>query len=470
VSSVTYLKDFHAERRGSSQGFRYKDWTDYQGIHQIIGIGDGVTTQWQLSKSYIVGDAVAIRPITKPVFGTVVLYANGRKTEAATEPGGVGWTVDHRNGVISNPEPIEPGVVLSASFEFDVPVWFETDEIGFSLQGFSPETNDSIYRLESVFVVERPIPTSITSAINPQRKVSKELDLGIIYDTVERRSFSTERQDLKSGYVLSVPKQEKSKLMFDLGNRVYDRIELDRLLAYFYNSRGQTYQFPVFLHKQKYLGWFDSNQLNIKFEVANAIDSLYSISGIKLELIPLSDTILNSLDPDTFLYIFIDTSGSMNNSIPAIESAIADFKVLLTERIYGSSEATNAKVSSINFSDERWLRLFTTYYQDKAVYLIWINEASPTYHSGSYAPPTASYSEDLESFISSYSERTTFKTEIYSITFNSSAFTEFQSHLTAAHQGTEGYNPALINYNININLDVDPNTTAERYLEQFSGD
>lgn len=468
LTEVSYLKSFHSSRQGSYQGFRYKDWNDYQAIHQIIGIGDGVTTQWQLKKAYKAGDAVAYRPITKPVFGTVIIYANGETTEAASEPGGEGWTVYHSTGVISNSEPLGLGVVLSASFEFDVPVWFETDEIGFSLQGYEPESGDSIYRLESVFVVEKPIPLTVPWFLTPPLKINTELDLGIVYETTERRSFETLSVKLKSEYVKRSVLQEKSKLLFDLGARVYDRIELDRLLAYFWNARGQTYRFPLKLRQERYLGWFDSNQLSIKFEVANEIDSFYSISGVKLELIPKTDTILNTLDKDTFLYIFIDTSGSMNNSIPAIEDAIAQFKVLLQDKIYGSESATNAKVIRVNFSDERWLKLFTDYPEDKAVYLIWINEAAPTYHQGSYTPPTASYFEDLQSFISSYNERVKFKAEIYSITFSSPAFAEFQSHLIAAHQGIEGYSPALVDYNVNINLDVNPDTSAAQYFQQFS--
>lgn len=249
LKEVSYLKKFHAERLGSYQGFRYKDWTDYQAYHQIIGVGDGVKTAFTLSKAYKVGNAVTRRPILKPVIGTVVLYANGESTAAASEPGGVGWTVNHSTGVISNPEPIEPGVVLSASFEFDVPVWFESDEIGFDLQGFSDD-GGAIYRLESVFVVEGKIPpggetiapvglhvNEETSFQRPPKytKITTELDLGIIYDTIERQSFTTLRTELKSGYQLRNALREKSKLLVDLGSRVYDRDELDTLLAYFWN-------------------------------------------------------------------------------------------------------------------------------------------------------------------------------------------------------------------------------------------
>ena len=67
LEEVTYLKEFHAARKGSLEGFRFKDWSDYQIIAQIVGIGDGVETEWQLKKTYYAGSASCARPITKPV-------------------------------------------------------------------------------------------------------------------------------------------------------------------------------------------------------------------------------------------------------------------------------------------------------------------------------------------------------------------------------------------------------------------
>ena len=471
LTEVSYLKSFHEARRGSYQGFRYKDWADYYARDQHIATGDGVRTEFQLRKAYRAGDAVTYRPIQKPVFGTVDLFVDG--INVAVDPEHE-WTVNHSKGVISHPEPLIEGAVLTANFEFDVPVWFESDEIGFSLQAYEPESGDSIYLLESVFVVEGRIPLTLPWQIQEAVKINQPLDLGVIYDTIEKHSFLTDKLTLANNFTRKEIKREDTKNVFDIGDRTFDLEELDRLLGYFWNARGMNFKFRVTSKQKKYIGQFNSEQLNIKFEAAafskadGTNDALYSLSGLKLDLVPHRDTIFNLLDKNAFLYVFIDTSGSMDNSIPAIESAIAEFKVLLKDRIYGTSEATNAKVFLINFSDERWLKLFTTYYQKSAVYLIWINEALPSYHSGSYAPPTTNYQSDLIEFLSSYDERTKFKAEIYSITFNSPAFIEFQSHLEAAHQGTEGYSPALVKYNVNINLDVDPQTSAAQYFQQFS--
>ena len=317
LTEVSYLKSFHSSRQGSYQGFRYKDWNDYQAIHQIIGIGDGVTTQWQLKKAYKAGDAVAYRPIIKPVFGTVVIYANGETTEAASEPGGEGWTVNHSTGVISNSEPLGLGVVLSASFEFDVPVWFETDEISFSMQAYEPETGDSIYRLGSVFVVEGRIPLTLPWAIEPTSEIVEELDLGIIYDTVERLVSPNIRQDLKNGYVRILSKTEDGKLFFDLGDRNYDRSEIEKLLNYFWNAKGKYSEF-LFANKGKnYKIRFDTDSFNLKFLAAENEDALFNLSGLKLQL---KEKTLYKIPPFVFLKsepVTIDPNDEGNPTIAA---------------------------------------------------------------------------------------------------------------------------------------------------------
>src|ERR1700744_5302125 len=43
---------FFRARHGRAIGFRYKDWSDYQGVNQILGKGDGKVKQFQLVKLY----------------------------------------------------------------------------------------------------------------------------------------------------------------------------------------------------------------------------------------------------------------------------------------------------------------------------------------------------------------------------------------------------------------------------------
>ncbi len=126
---------FFEARNGRLHAFRFKDWSDYKSglpsaapgpTDQLIGTGDGVTTAFQLVKTYVSGGQSWARVIGKPVAGTVMVSLNGITL-------GAGWSVDVTTGVVAFALPPGPGVVIRAGFEFDVPVRFDTDELPVTL-------------------------------------------------------------------------------------------------------------------------------------------------------------------------------------------------------------------------------------------------------------------------------------------------------------------------------------------------
>lgn len=118
---------FHA-RFGKAYGFRFKDWSDYQAVGQIIGTGDGNQTVFQLVKNYTSGTGSYIREIKKPVSGTVKIYLNGILQSS-------GFTIDYITGIITFTAAPANGVIVSADFDFDVPVRFDTDQINVRADG-----------------------------------------------------------------------------------------------------------------------------------------------------------------------------------------------------------------------------------------------------------------------------------------------------------------------------------------------
>ena len=334
LDEVTYLKSFHAERKGSYEGFRYKDWADYQVKNQYIATGDGVKTSFQLRKAYAVGDAVTYRPIQKPAPGTVKLFVDGVDAVGAEIPGGQGWTVNHETGIMSNPEPLPNGAVLSADFEFDVPVRFESDAIGFSLQAYDPDSADSIYRLESLFVTEIRLPLILPWEIAPSVEITETLDLGIIYDTIEQYDYSTERIGLRSGWDTVKPNREDSKLVFNLGDRTLTREEVGKLLAFFWNAKGEKAEFLINNLEKNYKTHFEQNSFNLKFLATNKTDNLFELSNLKLKLkeqpifripplsLALEPLFINPENPQTvessgnskYTGILSSSSGSNNSS------------------------------------------------------------------------------------------------------------------------------------------------------------
>ena len=126
---------FFEARRGRLYGFRWKDWADYKSglpsaspaaSDQIIGTGTGAATTFQLVKRYTSGAQSWTRTITKPVAGTVALTLNG-------VPQITGWTVNTTTGVVTFAAAPAPGVAITAGFEFDVPVRFDTDTLDVTL-------------------------------------------------------------------------------------------------------------------------------------------------------------------------------------------------------------------------------------------------------------------------------------------------------------------------------------------------
>lgn len=140
LQDISRLIAFFEARQGQLHGFRWKDWTDYSSAvpgleitfeDQMIAVGDGATSVFQLAKRYRSGAYDYLRPIAKPVAGSVRL---GLDSDALVE--GVDYTLDLTTGLVRLAYPPEKGREVKAGFEFDVPVRFDTDRIQTSVASF----------------------------------------------------------------------------------------------------------------------------------------------------------------------------------------------------------------------------------------------------------------------------------------------------------------------------------------------
>lgn len=140
LEDVDTLLAFFEARRGRLHAFRWKDWSDYKSgpagavisaFDQRIAVGDGVRTQFQLVKTYASGSAAYVRPIAKPVAGTVLLAVGGDpKVE------GLEFSVDAASGMVTFVVAPDIGAEITAGFEFDVPARFDSDRIETSVASF----------------------------------------------------------------------------------------------------------------------------------------------------------------------------------------------------------------------------------------------------------------------------------------------------------------------------------------------
>ncbi|WP_120500965.1 DUF2460 domain-containing protein [Roseovarius sp. EL26] len=131
---------FFEARQGQIFGFRWKDWTDYKTSQssiapeyddQEIARGDDVTGAFPLIKTYRSGEVIYQRPIKKPVAGTVRIGLGGVEQQE-----GIHFEVETSTGIVTFLHPPNEGVAITAGFEFDVPVRFDTDRIQTSVASF----------------------------------------------------------------------------------------------------------------------------------------------------------------------------------------------------------------------------------------------------------------------------------------------------------------------------------------------
>ncbi len=140
LDDIETLISFFEARRGQLYGFRWKDWSDFKSCapskdmgptDQEIGRGDGRNRVFQLVKAYSSGEQIYVRPIQKPVLGSVRVALEGDPKVDTLE-----YNVDTATGLITFVTPPDIDVRVTAGFEFDVPVRFDTDRISTSMATF----------------------------------------------------------------------------------------------------------------------------------------------------------------------------------------------------------------------------------------------------------------------------------------------------------------------------------------------
>ena len=140
LEDVDALLAFFEARRGQLHAFRWKDWSDYKScganhqtsvLDQQLGYGDGVATEFQMIKTYRSGTEIYVRPIRKPVFGTVHIAIAGDVKVEGTE-----FSVDVATGMISFAVAPDINALITAGYEFDVPARFDTDRVQTSIASF----------------------------------------------------------------------------------------------------------------------------------------------------------------------------------------------------------------------------------------------------------------------------------------------------------------------------------------------
>lgn len=140
LDDVDVMIAFFEARFGQLYAFRWKDWSDYRSckpslditaFDQNLGEGDGIQVDYQITKTYQSGIHTYVRPISKPVITTLKVAVGSVEMQEAVD-----YVVDAATGVIRFTVPPQFGVSVTAGFEFDVPVRFDTNSIQTSVASF----------------------------------------------------------------------------------------------------------------------------------------------------------------------------------------------------------------------------------------------------------------------------------------------------------------------------------------------
>lgn len=276
------LLDFHRQVKGSAAAFRFKDWTDYQAQDQPIGIGDGTTTTFQLIKAYEVEGFSVRRPITKPIPGSVQINVPGGTTP---------YVVNTSTGQITFTTAPQSGSRITASFEFDVPVRFETDELFHRFNAYQDE-DTNLHFLDSLTLLEERQPSpSIFDPYFPDLGIL--LNLGYDFGTVGGNRYNTSITPISSGYERRDPNWQTPRGRWNIGNRSLLNYEKDYFLAFFRNARGAASRFRFYdWAQQKTLETrFETDELSIRFDAYDFYsgEAIYNLSGLPvLEIAPFT--------------------------------------------------------------------------------------------------------------------------------------------------------------------------------------
>lgn len=145
---------FFEARRGSLHGFRFRDPFDMKScaphetpgpLDQEIGVGDGERRRFALVKTYGDGPDAYQRPISRPVIESVLVAVAGVQKTA-----GADYSIDADTGEVVFETHAIPASdeTVTAGFEFDVPVRFDTDQLSASITAFKAGQIPSIPLVE----------------------------------------------------------------------------------------------------------------------------------------------------------------------------------------------------------------------------------------------------------------------------------------------------------------------------------
>lgn len=121
-ATMEAFRDLFYAAGGMAEAFLFRDWSDYEGVDQTIGTGDGATLTFQLVKNYTRGAVTRQRKVTRLIADTTAIYIDGVEQMS-------GWSVNEDTGLVTFSLAPGIGAEVSADFQFLLPVRFDDDSL-----------------------------------------------------------------------------------------------------------------------------------------------------------------------------------------------------------------------------------------------------------------------------------------------------------------------------------------------------
>lgn len=158
---IDALNAFFLNAAGKANSFRLYDAKDHSLAGQVIGVGDGTTTEFQLVKKYVIGAHTYTRTVTKPVWGTALTWQGAPLPNslslavAGTPSPGSAWTIDATTGIVTfSAAPTTGQIVSVIAGDFHYPVRFDTDELPIQVEESNVRGGQPVISVHGVSLVE----------------------------------------------------------------------------------------------------------------------------------------------------------------------------------------------------------------------------------------------------------------------------------------------------------------------------
>jgi uncharacterized protein (TIGR02217 family) len=153
IADVRAVMDFFEARRGPLVSFRFRDPVDNSSapgaggvtpLDQLIGMGAIMVNRFKLTKAYGTGVDAYLRPVRRPVAGTLRVAVNGIEALPAD------FSYDDTSGEIVFIPAKTPavGATVTAGFQFHVEVRFASESLSVNVSAFEAGEMPSIPLIE----------------------------------------------------------------------------------------------------------------------------------------------------------------------------------------------------------------------------------------------------------------------------------------------------------------------------------